>query len=273
MPRSVVRRVRRGFALPVVLAMTLIIGASVAIILQQDALRARSVARQLDSYQEHHGTRGLEEVLDAWVGTLNNQPVQDYVVGDGHVLDVTLGDGSVAKVYMSDGQAEALAGFGQLRGDDRLYGPAIIDELALRVGEDDLAAFTRADGPVAVNANTADIRVLEAVAASVVDDDDLASRLAREIVSARDEQELTTATLGRIWRDAEVEATLRVVLGRLLVERSGLWRLRIDVLAPRSAVATQQVLSSYEGLVQLSGSGGVGRGAGGILSFEPVPIR
>lgn len=264
---------RRAFALPFVLAMMLLVGASVAIILQQDSFRARAVARQLDRYQEHHGTRGLEEVLDAWISTLNNQPVQRYVVGDGHVLDITLADGSLARVFMSDGQAEALAAFGQLRGDDRLYGPGIIDELQVRVGADEVGRLTRQDGPVAVNANTADPRVLEAVVASVLDEPDKAATLARQIAQARQEAPLTTARLGTLWRDAEVPAALRPVLGRLLVEQSGLWRLRVEVEGPRSATRGRQLGAVYEGLVQLSGSGGVGRGAGGILSFEPVPIR
>lgn len=266
------RRTRGGFVLPMVLLVMIVGTVMTAVMLDRQGVQARSVRRQLDQYQEHHGTKGLTEVLQAWLGTLRNQPIAEVIGGDPHVLDLILADRSRVSVYLVDGQAPALAIFAHLIPEDRLHAEAIYGNLVQFEDRARLVELTRIAGPVAVSAQTASREVLAAVvryASGGLDPDDMVADLMR----TRQDEQLTAASISAVAAAAGLDAEARGMFNRLLAATPSVWRIRVEIRPPRVPGTPDRPVSVYEGLVDLSPRVTGSQPSSIFLSFEPARVQ
>ncbi|MBZ0171627.1 MAG: hypothetical protein K8E66_04540, partial [Phycisphaerales bacterium] len=60
--------------LPVVILLVVMVGAVCSIMLERHIARTKTVQRQILAYQEHHGVRSLQTVIEAWRKTPTAQP-------------------------------------------------------------------------------------------------------------------------------------------------------------------------------------------------------
>lgn len=270
--RSRLNQSPAGFVLPMVLLVMVVGTLMTAVMLNRQSVQSSAVRRELDQYQEHHGVKGLTEVLQAWLSTIRNQAVTDVIGGDPHVLDLILADKSRVSVYLSDGQSQALSSFAHLSPEDREYGNEIMANLSLVVAGDQLEAMTRPVGPVAVNAQTAPREVLDAVvryASGGLDPQDMVADLMR----LRQTEALTAASISQIAADAGLDAEARGMFNRLLTATPSIFRIRVEVRPPRVPGLGDRPSSVYEGLVDLGPIATGSQASSIFLSFEPARIQ
>ena len=99
----------RGFAMPVVIVLAMVVAIMAALMLERQAAQRLAVQRQLNQYRDHHFQRGVREVVGAWTDTLGGQPIEKMVDIDGHALDIAMADSGWLSVYLYDGQGSTLS--------------------------------------------------------------------------------------------------------------------------------------------------------------------
>lgn len=206
-------RPERGFALPVVLVVMVVLSSLIAIMLERQSADQLLAERQLVWYQEHHARYGVEEVLAAWLRTVpRNVTLLDALGPDGHAVDLNLRDGTVAEVFVRDGQGAVLTNFEALAAEDLPWAR----ELAARYG--DLCAASRVEpriravGPATLSVSTAPPEALRAAIEVLLPDAD--ANLAVSIILSR-----RTSSNG-----AEVLREVQTALALTTVERQRLAR-------------------------------------------------
>jgi len=240
---------RRGFALALVVLLTMVSSIAIAVLLQRQGQQNRTVTRQMRWTQERHLERGLREVIGAWLPTAS-QRLSDIAEGSGHALDVELPGGRLVRVEVEDAQGALLAETAALDADDAASAQSMLAALYERVPDpSSREALTRPVGPLAVSALAAPEPVL-AAAAEVVLGPGAAEDLAQEIVLARADREGPgTQWLRRLFADANPDREVRAELRRLIAAETVLWRLRIQVRGDLD----RQAVAEYEALVEVDG--------------------
>ncbi|MCB9844977.1 MAG: hypothetical protein H6811_03175 [Phycisphaeraceae bacterium] len=261
------RTTRPGYALALTLLVMLTALAMLTAMVERLGAQSLAVRRQTDQYQEHHGKRGLEEVLDAWLSTVQLLPLAELTREDPHVLDLVLADGSVVEISLSDGQTTVLSDLTGLNSEDARDGRSILEALR-RIAPDRLAGLTRPAGPVQISAQNADPDVLRALILSVLDGGD-PEPIASAILARRRETVMTLAEVAGLTRQFDMTPDQRVRFNRLLKPQSDVWRLRAVIRPPRIPGEPARISSIYEGLVRLEQKRDAMRG-NRFLSFEPV---
>ncbi|MFG0327087.1 MAG: hypothetical protein ACF8SC_07470 [Phycisphaerales bacterium JB037] len=265
---------RRGYVLPIVLLLTLVCTLAATVMLNRQNAQTAAVRRQIDHYQEHHGSRGIEEVIAAWVETLEVNELPAIIAEDPKVLDMTLADGSVASVFLSDGQSRALASFSGVDASGATDGPAIYEILQALVPMDEIASVTRDAGPVAISVQGADPRVLTAAMRYVTGDENTAEELTREILRRREREDLTTTGLTAIATRARLPQEQRGVFNRVLVAEPSIFEMRVELRSASGPGGGGVLVSAYRGLLRVeTGSSGSAAGRTAILEFEPVELE
>ncbi len=158
---------RRGFALPVVIVLLLIVGMVSAVVLQRQASSRLVTERRLLWYREHHARAGLEEVLDAWLRSLPRNVRLEEVVGpSGEAMTIDLRDGSEAVISIRDGQGALLVEPAAVAEDERervLLAAQRFDEL---VGRSNRPLERRRVGPLKLSLQAASTEAIEALASA-----------------------------------------------------------------------------------------------------------
>lgn len=163
MTRACRHRSDRAFALPLILLIGLVAGASMAILLTRAAQTSRAAQVQIDGYRQHHTQAGIRVMSEVWSQFFKRAPERE---GPGAVLgyDITLSDGPRMQVRFIDAQ-------GPLRLDvsDMPVDVAnVLNEASRRIrgGVSPSAAsrLIRDRGPGRVSLNSASVEVLEALA-------------------------------------------------------------------------------------------------------------
>lgn len=272
------RRPRPAFALPVVLLLTLVAGIIAATMLTREATHRLGTQRQLDSYRDHHISRGVREVIGQWAISLSGQPVEKMIAPDGHLLDIEPADGGLVRVSMADGQGAVLSDLGKISGEDRADGERILAALnEITRGKPD-PSWLRPVGPVKISAATAPEEVIEAVARVLVPTTGAATSLTRAIMSARRDGPMTESDLATAVGRAGLASDQLSRFNRLVTAKPELWLVTVDVHEPgRSGRPQEQPRSRYAGRISFSQAGlGALAGAeslGSFLSWEPLPVR
>ncbi|MFY7895702.1 MAG: hypothetical protein ACOVP8_05680, partial [Phycisphaerales bacterium] len=98
-------RRRGGFALPLVVLLTVIAGILLAAMLDRFGTQQTFAQRQLEQYRDHHIARGLQEAMQAWVNSIDTQTqsLKASLGERGKAFDLEL-DGQRVTVYLEDGQ-------------------------------------------------------------------------------------------------------------------------------------------------------------------------
>lgn len=247
------RHQHRGFVLPVIILLTIMVGTLIAIMLQRHIARAKIVERQLRAYQEHHGSRSLQAVVEAWLKTPTAQPreIGEMLEEDGLAFTVNPGDGTTINVHLFPGQGTLLTRIAALRDEDRAAAELSVQLLrGLVRREDEYVLRTRSAGPLAVDVNTASPEVLMAVVQGVLDDTPGARRYESALLSAANEGGgVSLQIMSNIATEAGIEAEQRTLLSRFLTVTPELWRFRIDMFG--SPTLGSPLLGQYTGLLLL----------------------
>jgi len=261
---------RGGFVLPIVILLIVMVGSVTAIMLQRHVARAKTVERQLRAYQEHHGARSLQAVVEAWLKSPGAQPdeIVSMLEPDGLAFSVNPGDGTTIKVYLFPGQDTMLTRLGGLRPDDRAAGELAIQILhGLIRNQAEYERRTRAAGPAAVDVNSASPEVVMAIVQGILSDSFGARQYELALLDAAAQSGgVTLQTMSTIATETGIDAEQRSTLSRFLTVSPDLWRFRIDMYG--SPMFGSRLLSRYRGLLLL----GAGASTGGSSFEQPPPF-
>jgi hypothetical protein len=243
----------RGFVLPVVILLVIVLGATATVMLQRHVARSKTVERQLRAYQEHHGSRSIQAVMEAWLKTPTAQPrgVEQMLEANGLALVIDPGDGTTIEVYLFRGQDTLLARPTAVREQDREDATLAVQILQGLVGTGEAYRLrTRSVGPQAVDVNTASPEVLTAIVQAVLGDSLGADRYENALLDAAQSGDpVTLQTLANIATEASIESDARSTLNRFLTITPELWSFRVDLLGPPTL--GRPLLSRYRGLLLL----------------------
>lgn len=247
--RAANSRRSRGFALPLVVILSMVATMAIAVMLERQGQQTRSTIRQMRWTQDRHLERGIREVAGAWL-TGASRRLNEIARQGGHALDLTMDGGRTIRLDIEDAQGSILSSFEGVSEAELPFAQSAYDSILMRAGDEQvLEQWTRAVGPVAISAVTAPEEVLAAAIAPMIGDGQ-ASAMARDIVLAREDADTSRGTqwLRSIIADYATEMEDRRTMQRLLVGEPDLWRLRISVLDRRDRVG-----SMYEAIVEVDG--------------------
>lgn len=221
--RPSVRRERRGFTLPVVVLMAMIVALLLGAAFSRQSVQQLTVKRQLAEYRRHHEMFGVRAIVRRWLNgafdklpqvladTQGRRGLEDFAYG------FVLPSGATVRVYISDGQGAVGTNPEGLPEAVKLSHQELLDRLPLGV-----AGLRRAIGPAQVSINSAPRDVLEAI----VKDD--GPRFADRVMDARAKRQLDREQIDRILDIVGVSSEEKLTVLGLLAFQPSLWRL--DVL-------------------------------------------
>lgn len=189
---------QRGFALPLVVLLTLVGGLAIALLLERHSVQALAYQRQVDNYTNHHESSGIMECILNWLPTTRGR--LETAVDENNLafsMDLSGGPGGIKAparldVYMRDGQGAMLrdptAVFGRRREivEDAVY--------ILETAPEELKVegMFRTVGPAEVSLKHAPALVIQAICAAIVEDPKKADDAAKAILRTRAEMETTS---------------------------------------------------------------------------------
>jgi hypothetical protein len=262
----------RGFVMPVVILLTLVVGFMSAVLLQRISTQDLSVRRELEAYRSKHFERGVREVVGEWTTSLIGQPLASMVDEEGHALDLQLPDGSVASVFIFDGQGAVLAEPQGLTDEQRHDGAGIIRALHVISGGHPSPSWFRPVGPLRVSAMGAPEEVLRAIGMYATRGRG-GSGFAAALVEARHgSEELQQADLDRATTADEMTPEEKQVVNRLIALKPEVWGMVVEVYGARGDLQAR-----YAGRFTLPGDASKGMGSlqtlGKFLSWEALPLE
>lgn len=242
-------RPARGFALPLVVILSMVATIAIAVMLERQGHQTRATVRQMRWTQDRHLERGVREVTGAWL-TGASRRLNDISKKGGHALDLTMTDGRTIRLSVEDAQGTVLSNFEGVPENDLPFAQGAYDSVLLRAGDaETLERWTRTVGPAAISAVSATEEVLAAAASPMIGDGQ-ASAMARDIVLAREGARDASGSqwLRKVVADYFTDLEDRRAMQRMLLAEPNLWRLRISVLDGRDRVG-----SMYEAVVHVDG--------------------
>lgn len=183
---------QRGFALPLVVLLTLVGGLAIALLLQRHGVQSLAYQRQVENYTNHHEASGVMECILAWLPTARGK-IENAVDENGLAFSMDLSGGSSQSnaaridVYMREGQGSMLrdpsAVFGRKREivEDSVY---VLDTMPEELKVEGLF---RTVGPPEISLKSAPAIAIQAICTAVIEDPKKADEAAREILRTRDE--------------------------------------------------------------------------------------
>jgi len=222
MKRRPNRTTRRGFAMPVVMALLVVASLFITVAFQRQSQQSLMVQRQLAEYRRHHEMFGVRAITHLWLeenfGSLHELATRpdevDFAYG------FVLPTGAVIRIFVRDGQ-------GAIHVD-----PVELDDARREMNEEILRRLpegrpelVRRVGPAQISVNAAPREVLMAM----VEEED-ADAFAERVLSARRRSDIDRTEFERILRlRGGVDDAERNVLLNLVTFSPGLWRLDIHV--------------------------------------------
>jgi DNA-binding transcriptional ArsR family regulator len=99
---------RRGFALPLVILVTLVVSLGVGMLMQRSGAGYLAARRQADGYMQHHAGAGMREMVNRWLTTVRGR-LKESIEEDGFAFSLDLPDGGEILVFLDDAQGSVLA--------------------------------------------------------------------------------------------------------------------------------------------------------------------
>jgi hypothetical protein len=253
------------------------------VLLERHANAHLATERHIDSYYEHHARLGIKEMIDQWLLTTGGN-VGDRLLEGGLAFELVFSGNRTVRVWMEDGQGSLLrrpSGSGNAVEAARLAA----ERIAMAMGEDptefarpargprqpdhdkkdDLGDFERPmlrdAGPLAVSALSAEFEVLVAIA-EAAGAGEASTLVAGDIITEREDGQLTPTDIGKACDHAGVPPTARAVIGLLLTTTPTVWR-----------VVAESDEGRWMGLMEQAarGSGLSGSGSSSLLEWERIP--
>lgn len=249
---------RRGFAMPVVVILTLVAGVAIAVLLERHAMQSFGAARRGQHYRDYHVGRGIKEAVTAWLTFAGGGSIslENALDSEGRAFELRLTDGEPGRgveVFLFEAQGRPLGEFAGLSKESAALGSEILKRLREKIGEDELRRVVRRDGPLAVSVNHAKPEVLRAVIEAATDGGPGSAGLADDIVRARSVEPLDEKKIAELLGNSEITVERRARVTQVLTSKPVLWR----VVAVSNRGRETEV--RYEGLAVLS-RGGVAAG-------------
>jgi hypothetical protein len=192
--------------------LALVGGLAVSLLLSRHSTSHRAVARQIDSYRDHHRGAGVKECILRWVDTARNR-MDESIALDGHAFTMRVqGEagaiGGTVQVYLADAQGTLVSETSTLSGRRREIVEAakfllesIPPERRLDETGRDLELF-RPAGPAELSINSAPDLVIQAVCMAIVELPEKAVQAAEAIIRERDHAGVAPVELTRAGRTA-----------------------------------------------------------------------
>lgn len=272
-------RSQRGYALPLVFLLSMVVAFSLAMVVERNAAKSRNVQRQIESYRSHHAAKGLQEAISAWISTQNARSVADSLGENGHAMDITLPDRSVVSVFLRDGQGSMLepqAAESAAFADAQALKQRL--DLLCRIDKLEIKDYVRPLGPFAISVNSAPQVVLTAVAEFLVGTN-AAPEFVAKILDRRQQTSgrLQRTDLTAIGAEMGLPNEVRNRINSILSVQPELWYVTIE-LRGGSGVSSQRVTARYGGLVPIrANTGATGSSAweqpGVFLTWEDLGVE
>ncbi|MEO1583223.1 MAG: hypothetical protein AAFR96_01470 [Planctomycetota bacterium] len=258
----------RGFVMPVVMLLSLVVGLVAGVVLSRSAQRSLIVRDQLDAYTASHRERGVREMIAAWLKYSYEQDLIEMTGGSeagGEAFSVSVGRTWQIRVRLIPAQRTARVDPIGLDAEESAIARSTGALLSERFGPAGLSSRTRPAGPIAIDTRRADDDVVEAVAAAALSDRDLAEAFVREIRRSDAGRDINRADVNRAAADAGIPEDQHEMLQQLFGEPATLWEVQAVLEPTRSALATDPSLGdarqAFEGLIDLPSGLGSSFGA------------
>ncbi len=273
---------RRGFALPVVIIVLLIVSMVAGVLLQRQASDRLVAEHRLNWYREHHAQAGLEEVINAWLRSLPRTMRLDEILDDtGRAMTIDFRDGTEALISITDGQGAILTEPSAVPPSQRVQIELIAARFDELVGESQRPLERRTVGPAKLSLQIASREAIEATASAFVAAAS-ASDFARSVVELRESEpdgKLTNDGLTTALATAELEEAQAQLLRAAITLRPTLYFVTIE-LRPKGAMQQRDGGASvyFGGYIPIGSSrtGGAQTGfddPSGFLSFGALPVQ
>lgn len=236
----------RAFALPMVILLIVVAMIMLTLMLERQGVQLLNVKRQLNGYEAHHASRGMQEVIDAWLKGQGSEPLAALLDLDGQAFELELKGGTLIEVFFHDAQGLLYRAPGEpvsfereeaLQGDEGPTSESVMVNAAARLYEDVGAGMfmelTRTEGPQKLSVLSVTQPVLRAVLAEL-SGTDLVDHLVDSIMRAQEDGSLIRGdVLPREVLDG-LDRETRTIARQVLTARPLLWRVIVDVRADGS---------------------------------------
>ncbi len=277
-PRPARRKARsaRGYALPLVVMVTMVVITIVAAMLSRQVTQSVIVAREAEAVRDWHFSRGVREIIDQWLKSKASSSVRDLLATDGRAFDLVIDDDTRVSLYLADAQGSLLSSVSGLSSDETLDVVGALDALRSSVGGARFAALKRDVGPPDVSLWTAEPEVLSAIGRAVAGPS--GEELARSLEELRRAKDKVTATdLNDIATRLSLPDGKKRALTRMVTGEPSFFRFVLDVRPPHSG----QPIARYRGYLLArtvlgrpsAGKPGTPPPRSAFLSWEKVPPR
>ena len=241
---------RRGFAIAMVIMLMVVVGLGIGVALSRFSAQTKTVARQIEKYQDHHLGRGLQEAIGAWLKQQNGRNVLDALEpSTGHAMDIILADGSEVSVFLLDAQGTALSNLSGLSDRQIEEGGAVLRNLSLNTTETEFLGLTRPFGPPTISVSAASNRTLDAAARVAAGE--FAERFVSELETLRVQSTtITRSDLTRAASAAGLSSEQRAAALRTFAVDTELWAVIVEVRAGMG-MSKGRLISRYGGITRI----------------------
>lgn len=244
--------------MPLVLMLTMVLTLTAAFVLQRQGAQAMIQRRHLAQYETHHTTRGVADVIEAWLsGGGRFKSFRDRIDGEGKILEIMVPDGLSAKsqgsdvmrISVKDAQGTLLSDFSGLTGQGFLDAKASIDALK-EDAPTNWRTFTRPMGPVQVSLAEAKREVLSAIVQGITDSIHDGQGFVSSVLELRDQGPVDAQALNQALIDAQLPPEQQAQLSRQITSETTFWTIRIDILRNGTLL-----VGRYEGYLSTTSTG------------------
>lgn len=244
-PAPAARVFRRAFALPVVLLLSLVVGVTLAVMLERQGSQTLLIARQSAAVREMHFSRGLREIVDAFLSDNSRRPLRTALGTGGYAGEFLLADGTSIRLTLQDAQGSALSEFTGLWGTELAAARELLEHTGGRP-DSDVAGETRRVGPVSVSVLSAPIDLLGSVCEWV--SSSKRDGLLETLIELRDDPATDGQALRKIAKAQSLDDEESDRLNQALTAAPRLWRAVIEVRG-RGMMTGQDGFARYQALL------------------------
>lgn len=264
---------RRAFALPMVILLTLVAMLALGVILQRTGASSASINLQVRNYRQHHRNAGMQELVDRWLITIHGS-MRDQIESDGQAFSLEYPGGIRTNVSVSDGQGALLDDPRGIYGTEAEYNAIAVDTIKRLLGPDraaDAPDYFRKVGPAKISINSAPREVVHAMALAIVPGRE-GERIAAELLSRRDRALLSQADIRSIALSQGAPAQEASAFDLMFTAEPTVW------FVEAVTISRGNILDHSGGLIEiLSDAGGASTtGLGSrsrFLTWDDIPPR
>jgi hypothetical protein len=267
---------RRAFALPLVVLVSLIAALLVSFSLDRAMTQAYGVSRQIDRYATHHFTKGVETLIESFSRSVSGRQMSEVLDGSGLAMRVVTDDGAGLRVSFFDAQDTMLEVFDGFGRDDRMMGEGALVRLIESQGIEGVRQHTRKFGPLAVSVNSSSEQVLRAALDAALLGEGV-DRTLNAVLQAR----RSAASAGAMTRDelvlalesAGLEPQMRSRVERVVTAQPIVWKFVVEPDVTPSSAGGASI--RYEGLAIISPpnadrGANIPKGSGSVMEIRKV---